>query len=186
MITFGSYLAKKYTKKDLIDQNSTEIYAFLFDYIFSSVTYDLSLIFIGIILKKIVATLIFIFITSPIRIFAGGYHAHTRLQCNVLSYFVFFSYLYIASIKFPSSFIWQISCFIINWILILLISPVESENKQFTDKERTSLFHKLFIIFTFITFTQLLLRNIEEVFYINLCLIICTLSLYAGYSSNKS
>lgn len=78
MISLGTYLSQKYTNKKIISESDTEIYAFLFDYIFGSVFYDLSLILIGAIAKQLIITLIFILITAPIRTFSGGYHAACR------------------------------------------------------------------------------------------------------------
>ena len=63
MISLGTYLSQKYTNKKIISESDTEIYAFLFDYIFGSVFYDLSLILIGAIAKQLIITLIFILIT---------------------------------------------------------------------------------------------------------------------------
>lgn len=186
MISLGTYLSQKYTNKKIISESDTEIYAFLFDYIFGSVFYDLSLILIGAIAKQLIITLIFILITAPIRTFSGGYHAKTRIRCNILSYSVFFSYLFISNIVNVNSTLLQIIIYISTWGLIFLISPVESENKHFTNENRKNLRKRLFISFiiiTIITITIFLLNYIREVCSINICLIICTLSLYIGYYS---
>ena len=104
------------------------------------------LILIGVIAKQLIITLIFILITAPIRTFSGGYHAKTRIRCNILSYSVFFSYLFISNIVNVNSTLLQIIIYISTWGLIFLISPVESENKHFTNENRKNLRKRLFIL----------------------------------------
>ena len=105
---------------------------------------------------------------------------------DYISYSVFFSYLFISNIVNVNSTLLQIIIYISTWGLIFLISPVESENKHFTYENRKNLRKRLFISFiiiTIITITIFLLNYIREVCSINICLIICTLSLYIGYYS---
>lgn len=105
---------------------------------------------------------------------------------DYISYSVFFSYLFISNIVNVNSTLLQIIIYISTWGLIFLISPVESENKHFTNENRKNLKKTLFISFiiiTIITITIFLLNYIREVCSINICLIICTLSLYIGYYS---
>lgn len=105
---------------------------------------------------------------------------------DYISYSVFFSYLFISNIVNVNSTLLQIIIYISTWGLIFLISPVESENKHFTNENRKNLRKRLFISFiiiTIITITIFLLNYIREVCSINICLIICTLSLYIGYYS---
>lgn len=105
---------------------------------------------------------------------------------DYISYSVFFSYLSISNIVNVNSTLLQIIIYISTWGLIFLISPVESENKHFTYENRKNLRKRLFISFiiiTIITITIFLLNYIREVCSINICLIICTLSLYIGYYS---
>lgn len=109
---------------------------------------------------------------------------------DYISYSVFFSYLFISNIVNVNSTLLQIIIYISTWGLIFLISPVESENKHFTNENRKNLRKRLFISFiiiTIITITIFLLNYIREVCSINICLIICTLSLYIGsYSKMRS
>ena len=105
---------------------------------------------------------------------------------DYISYSVFFSYLFISNIVNVNSTLLQIIIYISTWGLIFLISSVESENKHFTYENRKNLRKRLFISFiiiTIITMTIFLLNYIREVCSINICLIICTLSLYIGYYS---
>ena len=103
---------------------------------------------------------------------------------DYISYSAFFSYLSISNIVNVNSTLLQIIIYISTWGLIFLISPVESENKHFTYENRKNLRKRLFISFiiiTIITITIFLLNYIREVCSINICLIICTLSLYICY-----
>ena len=188
-MSFGKILAQKYTDKKIINKNDTEIYAYLFDSILSSFTYDLLAILIGIITNKLFESLIFLYVTAAIRKFSGGYHAKTKIRCTILSYSVFIFYLITISLITINNRFFHIIVFILSSFLILLISHVECENKHFTpdDKRKLHLRLKLsFIIISLFTSIMFVLNYTSILFCINLCLIICAFSLYWGYYKIRS
>ena len=99
MKQFGSYLADTLAKDNQIPEEQQAVYAYLFDYLIESLLYDVIVLIIGMIFHHTGATVCYLLVTIPLRHFAGGFHANTRLGCTILSYGIFFLTV------FPSSFL---------------------------------------------------------------------------------
>ena len=69
----------------------------------------------------------------PLRLFAGGYHADNHLNCCIIFAGIYVVSVFLRCIAEPP----LVLCFIVvETLLILLLSPVESVNKQITSKRR--------------------------------------------------
>ena len=90
MKQFGSYLADTLAKDNQIPEEQQAVYAYLFDYLIESLLYDVFVLIIGMIFHHTGATVCYLLVTIPLRHFAGGFHANTRLGCTILSYGIFF------------------------------------------------------------------------------------------------
>lgn len=78
--------------------------------------------------------------------------------------------------------------YLICWILILIISPVDNPNKHFTNVMKKKARKRIFMISIFnsiFTILSLLLNCNKSLYSNDLSLIICTIGLYAGYFSNR-
>ena len=69
----------------------------------------------------------------PLRLFAGGYHADNHFNCCIIFAGIYLISVFLRYIAEPP----LVLCFIVvETLLILLLSPVESVNKQITSKRR--------------------------------------------------
>ena len=157
------------------------------DSMFNFILYNLSLLTLGFLFHHPIAVTIYIIITGSLRAITGGYHCKTRISCYILSYTVFSIYLLtIATIPMISAYI-LIPIYIICWILILVVSPVDTPNKVFSKSAKKTARKKNYIIFFFnsiFTILSLLLHWNKGLIFIDLSLIICATGLYTGYISN--
>lgn len=188
MKSFGEYLSHKYTCSGLIEPQYTETYAYIFDYIFSFTIYNISLIFIGFIIKQYIATTVYIIITGSLRAVAGGYHCQTRFSCFLLSYYVYAIYLSFNIISISIHPCFPLLGYLICWTLIIKISPVNTPNKLFTADMVKTARKKVFILFitdSIFTISSLLLNFNKGIYSNLLSLMICTAGLYAGYYSDR-
>lgn len=92
-------------------------------------------IILGVISSMIWESIVFMFAYISIRIYAGGYHAETQLRCYVVS--ILINILALIEIKcFLFNGQWANICLIISQIIIMILAPVEAENKLLTTKEK--------------------------------------------------
>ena len=123
MKSIGKCLSEKYVLNGIIESHFSDAYAYIFDYMFNFILYNLSLLTLGFLFHHPIAVTIYIIITGSLRAVTGGYHCKTRISCYILSYTVFSIYLLtIATIPMISAYI-LIPIYIICWILILVVSP---------------------------------------------------------------
>lgn len=80
-----------------------------------------------------------------------------------------------------------IPIYIICWILILVVSPVDTPNKVFNKSDKKTAQKKACILFMFnsiFTILSLLIHWNKGLIFIDLSLVICVTGLYTGYISN--
>lgn len=77
-------------KHRIIDENMIEIYIYGLEIIFSSLFTTLSILLIGLFMKSFGFTLLYLIITIPLKLYAGGYHAETYKKCFFISNVSFF------------------------------------------------------------------------------------------------
>lgn len=132
-------------KKNIIVQEEYEIYQFGMEQLIASTFSLISVLIIGIVLDVILESLIFIMAFKAIRECAGGYHASTRLRCYVLSMLTVITVLSV--IKYiPLDTVVLIIMSVLASIIIILLSPVDTENKRIDAIERIYYRRKSMII----------------------------------------
>ena len=155
MKSTGKCLSERYVLNGIIESRFCDAYAYIFDYMFNFILYNLSLLTLGFLFHHPIAVTIYIIITGSLRAVTGGYHCKTRISCYILSYTVFSIYLLtIATIPMISAYI-LIPIYIICWILILVVSPVDTPNKVFSKSAKKTARKKTYIIFSSIPYLQI-------------------------------
>lgn len=188
MKSIGKHLAKNYSDQKIIDPKLNESYAYIFDYIINLICYNFSLLIIGYFAHSLISAIIYAIITGYIRAIAGGYHCKKRTTCFLLSYFVFASYLVFDSLNtiVPLPILLIQHC--ISWMLIIIVSPVDTTNNRFTNALRKTSLRKIYAfcgIDSVFTIFLVLLNYNRYIHSNNLCLLICSIGLYVGYFSNR-
>lgn len=192
MKSIGKCLSERYVLNGIIESRFRDAYAYIFDYMLNFLLYNLSLLTLGFLFHHPIAVTIYIIITGSLRAITGGYHCKTRISCYILSYTIFCIYLLtIATIPMISAYV-LIPIYIICWILILVVSPVDTPNKVFSQSAKKTARKKTYIIFldiifffnSIFTILSLLLHWNKDLIFIDLSLIICATGLYTGYISN--
>ena len=138
--------AKSLAETGQIDKEFEESYSYCIDFVLDLVVYNLSLLIIGAILHNFVTALVYIISIVPLKMVAGGAHANTRGMCSVISYASFGLTILLSCILKPSPVFCLVS-FFISIPFIILLSPVEHENKRFDDAGKKKL-KRLSLIFS--------------------------------------
>ena len=104
----------------------------------------LTVLIVGILISRLVESIIFITIYATLRIYTGGYHARTPLVCNIVFLGTYLVTVMLEALKVNNSVVW------IMYLLSCLIrfSPIENVNKELDDKDKEIYRNKSLIIST--------------------------------------
>lgn len=120
-----------------IDQSEKDIYVFGLETMFMYASSFISTLFIAVLMKQVGECLVFMLLFIPLRSNAGGYHASTPLRCYLLSNCVVALVLMLMSYLSGGTPVeLGVLLFTVASIIILILAPVEHENKPLDPKER--------------------------------------------------
>ncbi len=128
-------LTTKFINSNILRDEDREIYNYCFQAVISvAINYGLILL-LSIILKEFICSLVFILSFLVFRKTSGGYHASSYLKCEIMS---ILSYLVLILIikQFELVFRFSILFLLLGLIIILFLSPIQDDNKPFTEKQQ--------------------------------------------------
>lgn len=132
--TLVKKITTKFIDNNIIKSEDREIYNYCFETtIIMGISY-LVLLVLSIIFKESLATFVFLLTFLIFRKTCGGYHAKNYSLCGFLS---LLSYLLLILVIKKINIIFNVSYFllIIGLLIILTLSPIQDDNKPFTDKQ---------------------------------------------------
>lgn len=140
--------------KDEGQKNNFHLYEYAVYIILSSAFHVITVITLGLCFNLLVESLVFYFSFIAIRKFAGGYHAKTPVRCYLFSFAS--NIIILCLVKWLSSintlFIFIFIIFeLLCVVLILLISPLDTENNPLTGQEK-KMYRMLTSIITILIF----------------------------------
>ena len=120
---------------NIIKKEGAEIYSYgLKQMIFIALNL-ITTIFIGLIFNKMFEVILFMVTYIPIRVYAGGYHARTKLKCYIFSVLMLISVCYILKLDLLKSYLSIGILAIISSAIILYLAPIEDKNKTLDEIE---------------------------------------------------
>jgi accessory gene regulator B len=152
---------------NIIEENEKEIISYGLQLIISSII-GISLIFsFGIILNKVVETMIFIVTFIAIRMYSGGYHAKSYFKCNMTLVIIYLCM--IVAVSYTSrNFILPISIIltIMSLCVFLRFAPLDNKNKRMS-KHRLEVNRiiTLWLIITFYSISMVFYKVNIQIFY---------------------
>lgn len=148
-MNLSEQLTLKLIELQVIDSNDKAIYLYGFQQGALLLINILTLMIIGIIFDMVWQTICFISSYSILRVYAGGYHAKTKLRCYLFSMGMMTTSLYL--IKYiPWGWYRYIITLIVSSSIILMLAPVEDKNKPLDKLERSVYRQKSIIILIFL------------------------------------
>lgn len=140
--------------KDEGQKNNFDLYEYAVYIILSSAFHVITVIALGLCFNLLVESLVFYLSFIVIRKFAGGYHAKTPVRCYLFSFAS--NIIILCLVKWLSSintlFIFIFIIFeLLCVVLILLISPLDTENNPLTGQEK-KMYRMLTSIITILIF----------------------------------
>ncbi len=130
-----------------ISEEDINIYYFGLECIILKLVHYVSYIIIGVIMDDVISLLISACVFMPLRSFAGGYHAKTRLGCYMFSCMMVVCMCLTNRVTMYNGV--YVMALIIYNIIITVFSPIESSSNILDDKEKIIQKYKTFAILGF-------------------------------------
>lgn len=144
-------LAHKIIAEDMFD-----IYVYGFELLLSFLFNTTIIMVSGILLSRILQTLLFLLIFVLLRSFTGGYHANTYSVCTLVTFLIYGGILLFSELFTPSLLFYE-ALAIVGVALLLALAPIEHPNKKITEKKKRKYKHISLVLFLiFITVGALL------------------------------
>lgn len=115
-------------KKNAIKSDDKDIYMYGLKQTSLSLLNILTSIIIGVLFSMVWETLLFMLVYIPLRSYAGGYHAKTKLRCYLFSVMLIVLSLIIIDKSILNN-IFFIILSVVSILAIILLSPTQDENK---------------------------------------------------------
>ena len=130
-------IAYFFVQKNVVPLENMEIYRYGFEQILSSLYTIASILVISVLFSQFVSGVVFLLCFIPIRRFAGGYHAGSYFKCYLEFMLIYLS----AELVLKTNVVEQnvVPSFVamgISTIVIMLLSPVENENRPLSEEEQ--------------------------------------------------
>lgn len=173
----------------IIPKEEYAFYHYSFDFVLDIIVFNFSLLLIGFFISMPFPALLYILTMNIPKMFAGGAHAGSRIQCSIISYVVFlFSML---SAKYFADIISKpIICvlFVLCSFAVIMLAPVDTPAKRIPVAKRKSYQKRCLICFVFLfaLFCFLAIKNrTNDFFLMTICVIIILANQWIGLLSNR-
>lgn len=144
----SAFLTKKLIERDKITSEEKELYEYGLFMILSYLVFFIIAEIIGIIIKIPLEAILFFVTFSLIRNFSGGVHADSEIKCDIITTIsISVSELLIRLLKDTASDYIVLVMLSISSILLIVLRPVGSQNKEISEEDITY-YHKKVILLT--------------------------------------
>lgn len=136
MYVIAEILSKTLEKQGVINKEETDICRYGLELALLSVLEFTSILLIAIFARNFIHTMVFFVSFIPLRLYAGGYHANTRLRCYLILLAVYMLFTWIMNYT-PILLYRPIEAGIVLLVLFAVwsLAPIIHRNKQVNDKE---------------------------------------------------
>ncbi|MGN0335460.1 MAG: accessory gene regulator B family protein [Lachnospiraceae bacterium] len=117
MLQITNKFLNVFLERKVIDEDMADVYRYGLEILFSSLFTTFSILVISFLLNSLGLGVLYLFLTIPLKLTAGGYHADTYKKCFLISNLTFTALIYVYKII---SYYHSIS--VIFWLIILYCS----------------------------------------------------------------
>ena len=111
-------IAVLFLKKNIINEDELPVYQYGMQVLICNIAGMLTVLIVGILISRLVESIIFITIYATLRIYTGGYHARTPLVCNIVFLGTYLVTVMLEALKVNNSVV---------WIMYLLLDEKDKE-----------------------------------------------------------
>lgn len=143
-------ISKSFVANKIIDEQKQDLMRYGLEIMISTLIGTLIILGLGILLKSMWFSLIFVAVLVPLRQYTGGYHADTYLYCNISLAVTYLSTYFICKIIPENLYLWlSVFAIISAFIVIGLFAPIDNPNKRL-NKEKKNKFKIYSLVITII------------------------------------
>ena len=135
-----------FLKKNIINEDELPVYQYGMQVLIGNIAGMLTVLIVGILISRLVESIIFITIYATLRIYTGGYHARTPLICNIVFLGTYLVTVMLEALKVNNSVVWIM--YLLSCLIILRFSPIENVNNELDDRDKEIYRNKSLIIST--------------------------------------
>lgn len=139
-------IAVLFLNKNIINEDELPVYQYGMQVLICNIAGMLTVLIVGILISRLVESIIFITIYTTLRIYTGGYHARTPLVCNIVFLGTYLVTVMLEALKVNNSVVWIM--YLLSCLIILRFSPIENVNKELDEKDKEIYRNKSLIIST--------------------------------------
>lgn len=187
MNKISSLLVTKMLQHNIIDPIKKNIYITGIELILADIINFSLILIIGIIVKKISYSIIYLLMFWTVRRFSGGFHAKTYAVCRITFISIYLLIIFVGNTINSHIIPYVITFNIISIVTMFLFAPISHPNKKLTDKEKH--INKILALITtliFIIVSILLVMCGHKIgLIISLILLAITILMYVGMFTNK-
>ncbi|WP_313342675.1 accessory gene regulator B family protein [Sedimentibacter sp.] len=132
----SALLSEEISLKLNSSDDDKEIYAYSFEVILSLLINICILTVVAFIIEKIAELIIFTIFFSGLRVYAGGYHAKTHIECFSVTLIIFLISALSNTYLIAYGEIILAVGILFSIIMVFLLAPTENENKPLSKNER--------------------------------------------------
>lgn len=130
-------MVNKLIEMQIIGAKDYELYRFGIETALLKGIHLISYMILGLLLGRVMELIIFLIAFIPLREYAGGYHAATKLRCYIISCVSILSVLLILRFLPGICYLYSMYLAVFSGVLLLFLVPVETKNKPMDDSEKT-------------------------------------------------
>jgi len=130
MKQFALHISKSFVSQGIITESDIEIYRYGLEMLLSSSFTSLSVILLACIMDSLAYGFLYLIVTIPLRVTAGGYHANSFQGCFIISnlLYVFLSVIFrLLHPNCTSVFLWSL---LLYWSAIYIYKKAPVQNKH--------------------------------------------------------
>lgn len=137
MENVSKFIADVLSEQGAISKSETDICTYGLEVFISSVLEIASIFVISAFAGNFLETVLFFAAFIPLRIYAGGYHASTKLRCYLLSLLVYGAFTFVMH-ALPNTAYAPLNMLFAAFSLsaVLIAAPIVHKNKNVSDTER--------------------------------------------------
>ena len=134
----------------VIREEDNEIISYGIDLFLSSMFELISIFLVSVFVGNLKETLFFFIAFIPLRIYAGGYHANTKLRCYIVSLVVYVLFTLLMGV-IPQAYYVNVSLLgvLLSFVIVYIFAPIVHNNKSVNSLERKT-YRKFSIIISVI------------------------------------
>lgn len=172
----------------VISPENNKFYLYCFEFVLDNILFNAFLFLLGVLLSVPLQAVVYIITMIPMKMFAGGAHAGSRIKCSVISLSVFLLILYMTN-----RFAGAISpgtihlVFFLSLALTVFMAPVDTRNKRIPANQRRQYKKNCFLccLFVFAIYAVLQYYKCRECYFLTaICMMTVTLNQITGILIN--